>query len=476
MELRGYLQLLQKFWASILAATMLGIAAAAVYSLVVTPAYTASTSLFITVQNATTVGELASGSTYAERQVRSFAEVAEAPIVLQPVIDDLHLGTTPEMLAEKVSVSVPTNTSILDVNVVDADPQRAASITGAIADRLVEAVKEIAPTDAQGRASVEATVVTPATVPLTATNPRVPQNLLLGALLGLLVGVGQALIRRMLDTKVRNVEDIAALTEVPVVGTVAWDDRAGDHPLPVRTDPTSLRAEEYRRVRTNLQFLGVDDESRTIAFTSSVAGEGKTITIVNVALALADAGKRVLLIDADLRRPRVAERLNLEGSVGLTTILIGRASLGDVVQPVEGLDVLPAGQTPPNPSEMLGSEGMRALLERASRAYDYVLLDAAPLVPVADTAVLSTFLGGVVILVGSGQVESSELADAIEAITATDGHVLGLVLNKLRAQDAGHRRNQYYYREAYAALSEDAPSERPVRKRRFAVAAPARAK
>ena len=463
MQLNDYLRVLRKFWISVVAVTIAGLSLAAIYSLLVTPTYTANTSLFVTVQNASSASDLNNGSSYAERQVKSFAQVAETPLVLQPVIDKLGLGVTPEQLTKSITVSVPTNTSLLDVAVVDKDPNRAAAVAGGIADSLVKAVVTVAPKDQNGHAAVDVTIVTPAAVPTSWTSPKVAQNLLLGLLVGLLLGVGQALGRHALDTKVRNAEDVAAITDVPVIGTVAWDADAANNPLIALTDRNSLRAEEYRRLRTNLQFLRVDDKPRVIAFSSSVAAEGKTITVTNVALALAAAGKRVLLLDADLRRPRVAHRLGLEGAAGLTTVLVGGATLADVIQPMQGLDVLASGPVPPNPSELLGSDAMRSLLREVGSRYDYVLVDAAPLVAVADTAVLSSLISGVIVIVGSGQVDAAELEDALQAVGAAEGHVLGLVVNKLRVEDAGARRNHHYYREAYADSTPPKHTEDPAR-------------
>jgi len=469
VELGDYLRVLRKFWISITAVVLVGLMGAAVVSILATPTYTARASLFLTVQSGDNAGELAQGSSYTERQVKSFAEVAEAPIVLQPVIDQLGLDTTPALLAERITVSVPTNTSILEVAVVDTDPQLAAATAGGVAEQLVITVAEMAPKDAAGQANVRANVISPATVPTSWTTPKVAQNLLLGALLGAFLGLGQALLRHVLDTRVRTAEDVAEVTDVPVVGTVAYDAEASEHPLGVATDPNSLRSEDFRRLRTNLQFLALGPRGRSIAFSSSVAGEGKSTTAVNTALALGSAGKRVLLVDADLRRPRVAARLNLEDSVGLTTILIGRAELEDVVPPVSvgPMDVLPAGQIPPNPSELLGSEAMRSLLLKATAAYDYVLLDSAPLVPVADTAVLSSLVGGVLIVAESGAVHAAQLAEAVEAVRAAEGEVLGVVLNKLRVEDAGYRSSLYYRREGYT------DQEQPAKARRVQEPAPA---
>ncbi|MGA4669588.1 polysaccharide biosynthesis tyrosine autokinase [Propionibacteriaceae bacterium Y1923] len=453
MGMSDYLQILRKYWISITALTLLGLAGGALASLLATPTYTSTVSVYLTVQSGDSPSDLSSGATYTERQVKSFAEIIEAPVVLQPVVDTLSLPQTAGQLSDQVSVQVPTNTSILNISVTDTDPDQAAAIAKAVGEQLITAVAELSPKSSTGEANVVATLISPAAVPASWTTPKVAQNLALGLLLGLILGVGQAVLRTVLDTKIRNADDIAQLTEVPVVGTIVWEPSAKDHPLPVITDPQGLRSEEFRRLRTNLQFLGVGPRGNSLAFSSSVAGEGKTTTAVNTAVTLAQAGKRVLLIDADLRKPRVADRFKIEGAVGLSTILAGRAQLDDVVQPVHGIDVLAAGRVPPNPSELLGSETMDALVTTAIERYDWVILDTAPAGLVADTAVLSSVIGGVILVAASGGVDATQLEEALESVESAEGRVVGIVVNKLRPEDAGGRRNNYY-RETYG----DAPA------------------
>lgn len=448
MELADYLNIVRKYWISVAAVVFAGVALAALVSILATPTFTASTSIFLTVQSGSTAGELNQGSTYAENQVRSYAQVVTKPIVLQPVIDRLGLETTPELLAEQVTATVPTNTAIVEIAVVGRDPEVTAELTNEIGRQVVTIVDELSPSGAGGSKTVQARVVAPASVPTEWTSPRVMMNLALGTLVGLLLGVGQAIVGDRLDTRVVTEEDIAQLSDSSVIGTIGFDPDAQEHPLIFQADPHSLRAEAYRRLRTNLQFLALGNRSRSVVITSSIEGEGKSTTAINTASTLADAGQSVLLIDADLRRPKVADYLNLEGAVGLTTVIIGQAQLSDVVQPFGNgnLHVLPAGQIPPNPSELLGSEAMKSLLDEAADRYDMVVLDSPPLLPVTDSAILSAVTGGALVVVGSGSVRRPQLAGALDSLDAVGGNVLGLVLNKLRAEDAGHYRyHQYYY-------------------------------
>lgn len=248
-----------------------------------------------------------------------------------------------------------------------------------------------------------------------------------------------------------------------MIGLISFDEDAAQHPLISEVDPHSPRAEAYRRLRTNLQFLKMEGQANSIVITSSIEGEGKTTTAINIASTLADAGESVLLIDADLRRPKVAGYLSLENAAGLTTVLIGRAGLTDVVQPYGrgNFHVLTAGNTPPNPAELLGSTAMERLLAEAAARYDVVLIDAPPLLPVTDAAVLSRFVGGSLVVVGSREVRRPQLAAALATLKAVDARILGLVLNKIRRDDEDRYSYGYSYRQGYghgeSAQITDAP-------------------
>src|SRR5690606_36194033 len=200
-------------------------------------------------------------------------------------------------------------------------------------------------------------------------------------------------LRHVLDTRVRSERDVELITDTAVIGGIVFDPKAATRPLIVQDDPRSPRAESFRTLRTNLQFLEVGQEGRTFVVTSSVQGEGKSTTTANLAIALADSGARVLLVDTDLRRPKIASYMGLEGSVGLTDLIIGRATPADVIQPWGRgrLSVLPAGTIPPNPSELLGSAAMGRLIESLRKDFDVILFDAPPLLPVTDAAILSRF-------------------------------------------------------------------------------------
>ena len=430
MELRDYLHILRKNWLIILALTLVGIGSAAAYSLTRTPLYESQSSVFVSTQTGSgTVSELTQGSNFSLDRVPTYVLVATSPLVLDPVIDQLGLDTTATQLAKSISVSSPLNSAIINISVENADPQLAADIANATASQLSDAVEEIETTSGSATSPVKLTVIRagiPGTAPV---SPNVPLNLALGGLIGIALGVAVAILRTVLDTKIRSPRDITALTERPIIGVIPFDPKASERPLILDADPHGARAESFRALRTNLQFIEFDG-GQTFVVTSSIPSEGKSTTAVNLAIALADAGKRVALIDTDLRKPKVAEYLGIEGAVGLTDVLIGRVKVQDVMGPWgrRPLYVLPAGKVPPNPSELLGSSQMQALLTEFAKSFDVVLCDAPPLLPVTDGAVLSKLTAGAIVVAATGKTSTNQLDGALEALDTVGSKVAGIVM------------------------------------------------
>lgn len=455
MELRDYLEILRRRWLSACIVAALVLAGAAAVTFTMTPKYTATTRLFFAVQDTQSVTDLAQGSTFTQKQMTSYAQVATSPLVLDPVIKKLHLPTTAQDLAKSVSVVVPTDTVILEVSVTGTDPQQAAKIANAVGDKLTHITSDLSPQRANGDQAVKATVLAEALTPTSQSSPNVPRNLAVGLVLGLLLGVGVALLRNVLDTKIRGDHDIRALTDQPLLGTIAFDENLPQHPVVVADDPLSAPSEAIRRLRTNLQFVDVSGSAKTIVITSSISGEGKTTTSINLAVSLAAAGSTVLLIDADLRRPSVATCLGMEGRAGLTSVLIGRASVDDVTQQWRGtnLHVLPSGPVPPNPSELLGSTAMVNLLGDLGRYFDVILMDSPPLLPVTDATVLTKHSDGCLVVVGADRVHRGQLTESLRNLETAGATLFGVVLNKVARRDAP----AYVYESGYYGSAE--PSE-----------------
>jgi succinoglycan biosynthesis transport protein ExoP len=303
-------------------------------------------------------------------------------------------------------------------------------------------------TPAEGGAStVKVTTVQPAAVNSNAISPDGTRNVTLGAVLGLLIGFGLALLRGRLDNTVKTNEDVLQFAGVGVIGTVLEDPRLAEEHLVTDLEQQSVVAEAYRAIRTNLQFLNVDHPPRVIVISSAVPGEGKSTLAVNLATVLAQSGSRVMLIEADLRRPRVIRYMSLIGGAGLSDVLGGRARMQEVTQPWgDGrLDVLAAGAMPPNPSEMLGSEQMRGLLGHLREVYDFVLIDAPPLLPVTDAAVLTALADGCLLSTRFGKTRREELAEAAASLERIDAKLLGVVLNRVPLAAGAARGYGYGY-------------------------------
>lgn len=432
MELSDYLAIARKRWASILALSALGVVVAVTASLLATPVYTATTQLYVSVQGGSSTNDMLQGANFTRQQVSSYTKLVTSPLVLSPVVDDLALETRASELAENVSSDSPPNSSLVNINVSDSSPAIAAALADAIAVEFRDVVAELEkPTDGSP-SSVKLTVVRNAEVPVSPSSPNTKLNLILGLLAGLALGVGLAVLRETLDTRVRSEAAVGQVTELSVVGVIPHDDASESRPLIVQSDPHSPRAEAFRRLRTNVQFLNVGGRPDSIVITSSLPGEGKSTTTINLAIALAEAGTSVVLVDADLRRPSVAKYLGIEGGAGLTTVLIGRVAVADVIQTWGNgnLHVIPSGQVPPNPSELLGSQAMSELLAELTDQYDIVLIDTPPLLPVTDAAVLAKCAGGVLVVVGAGKVHRNQLSEALGALDTVDAHTLGVVVNR----------------------------------------------
>jgi len=311
-------------------------------------------------------------------------------------------------------------------------------------------VAEIESPQSGAPAPVKLTTTQPASVPTVPVAPRKSLNLALGLLVGLALGAGGALLREQLNTTVKTPDDIESLTGSVPLGLVPFDAAAKTTPL-VTAEANDSRAEAFRTLRTNLRFADVDHPPRSIVVTSPMPGEGKSTSACNIALTLALAGSRVVLVEADLRKPRVGEYLGLDSAVGLTNVLAGQHTLEDVLVPWrrQTLTVLPAGPVPPNPSELLGSQHMGNLLKVLGARYDYVIVDSPPLLPVTDGAVLATLTDGALLIARHGKSSRDDLEQAAHALEAVNAKLLGTVLNCIPVRARGYSYG-YGYGYGYA--------------------------
>lgn len=317
-------------------------------------------------------------------------------------------------------------------------------------------------------------VIDPALSPLDPIHPNKRLNAILGLVLGLGLGIGMAFLLEYLDTSLRSIEEVERKLDTSVLGAVPTfqeSDRSlgRRRSLVTALSPRSPVAESFRTVRTNLGFVAAGDAVGAFGVTSSGPKEGKSTTASNLAITMAEAGQRTLLVDADLRRPMLHEIFSLESANGLTDHLAGTLSLDEALREtdVENLSVIPSGTLPPNPSELLGSNAMKAFLEEARGRFDRIVFDTPPVMPVTDALVLSTLLDGVLMVVESGRTAES-VARRTRTLLGNGGvRFLGVVLNNVRA-GAGYGYGKYGY---YAYQGElDAPQSSKGRRVAAAIA------
>lgn len=411
-----------------------------------TPTYTAETQLFVAIQNSGTVQELQQGNTFSQARVQSYVKTVDSPAVLQPAIDVLGLDVSAEELGTQIKASTDANTVLINITASDSSPARAGAIAQAVADSLIKTVEGLESPRNGGPSPVSLSIIKPAIAPSAPSAPNTRLNLVVGTLIGLTLGLGLGLARTTLDSRIRGEADLRRVTDSPLLGGIAFDQDAVRRPLITQTAPQGPRAESYRRLRTNLQFANVATHAKTVLVTSSVPGEGKSTTATNLAISLAQTGQNVCLIDADLRRPMVGEYLGLERSAGLTTALVGQMDVNDLLQQWGdcSLYVLTSGSIPPNPSELLGSDTMKQLILRLENAFDTIVIDAPPLLPVTDAAVLSQHVGGVLVVVDSQSLRLQDLQKALSALTMVGSNVLGVVLNRLPGRGPDSYSYGYY--------------------------------
>ena len=386
---------------------------------------------------------------------------------MNQVIGDLDLQVTPNELADQIDAEVVQDTTLIDLTVHDDDPKQAQAIARVLSQRLTEYLSDLETPSDSGTSTIVAQVTDSATYNGSAVSPRTGLNFAVAGLIGLLLGIGAAIARHILDRTVSSQEHVQEVTDKPVLASIGYDGAIRRSPLLTDLGSFAPRTEAFRVLRTNLQFLDLDHQPRCLVISSALQGEGKTMTSTNLAIALAQTGRRTLIIDADLRRPRVAGLLGLDAAVGLTTVLVGNTDVQDAIQVHEasGLHFLASGAKPPNPTEILQSRVTHDLIRELCDSYDMVIIDGPPLLPVADASVLSKIADGVILVVQHGKTTRDAVSDAIKRLEQVGGRLFGIVVNMIPKRATG---GYYYYyyeetsRPARRAKSSLRPSPKPT--------------
>jgi capsular exopolysaccharide synthesis family protein len=412
-----------------------------------------------------------------ERAIQTEIQVIEGQAVRERVQQDLGLTKRPP----PADANAVGQTDVISITIRDANAANAATYANAYADAYIDvrreqAVSELLTASAEVQTAIDglqaeldsladddprrgglvaqlanfnttleqlrvdaalrtggAAVIKSANIPKSPVEPTPTRTAVLAAVVGLLIGLGAAFLLDYLDDKVRSEDDLEAAAGEPVLAVVPVDPPPNNLPVAI-SRPSDEAVEAYRGLRTNVQFLRLDRPINVIQLTSSVAGEGKTTTSANLAVVLAQAGHRVALVDADLRRPRVHEVFGIPQSPGFTDLLLGTEAKHTVshidVDGTNRLSVYPSGAVPSNPSELLSGRRTAKLLAEMGAYYDVVIVDSAPVLPVSDSVALAGSVDGVIVVAQAGRVTGDNVTDTLDRLSRVSAPVLGLVLNQ----------------------------------------------
>jgi len=506
-DLRQYISLLWHWsWLILLAAILAG-TAAYFTSLLMAPIYEASSTLIVNEAPATQASDAYTAVLTSQRLTQTYAEMIIKKPVLNEVIDRMDLPMELEELREMISVTPIRDTQLIEIKVEDTDPGRASEIANEIGiifaeqnlamqearyastkehlqARLDEIHKDIEEAEAEiaelrenpevetrldrlettltqyrqsyfntlqsydqvRLAEVEtiSTVIQAETAasPVEPIRPRVLLNTALASVVGGMLAVGSVFLIEALDDTLRDPDEIYRILDLPVLGMIRKMEN-GDAPITI-AQPRAPASEDFRSLRTNIQFASVDYPITTILITSPTPGDGKTTVAVNLSIILAQGGRKVSLIDADLRRPRIHHHIRISNRWGLTSLFMNDDFILDNVlrkNKSTGLSVVTSGILPPNPAELLGSDKMMQTISKIKGQSDVIVFDSPPLTAVTDAAVLSKYVDGVIVVISAGKTRVDAARHAVKQLRQVGAHILGVVLN-----DVDVRKSSYHYK------------------------------
>lgn len=450
MTVLDFLRLTGRNWRSLAIGVFLGLLGAFGYTQIQPHVFEASSSGFVVAGSSVDAGFPLQGSEASIAKANSYLPLINSGPVRDKIAANPELGLAEgETLQGRLTATVAPNSELIQVTASAPTPDEAVALANGALQAMADVITDFETQIGGGVSNVKVIPLEDAVPPSSPLTPNLRNNLLIGAGIGIVLAYVFVFLRKALDVKVRTSKDLAAATRAGALGRIPKSPQLMGKNRGTN-DADAIAAESFRRLRTNLRFASVDEEIRSMVITSSNAGEGKSTIATSLAQVLAQSNTPTILIDADLRRPTVATVLGIDGKVGLSEVLSGQVSLEDalVASKIPGLYVLPSGRIPPNPSEMLGSEAMKSIISLLSTDY-IVVIDAPPLLPVTDAAVLSTRVDGVVLVATAGRTRREDVSAARDMIDQVNGRLLGTVLNMVPPRDTAdgyeYRRNRSYY-------------------------------
>lgn len=453
LTVQDFSRILRTRWLVIVVTTAIAVLAALAYSLLATPKFEAATRLFVSTTSDGTNTQTNDGGLFAQRRVLSYTQLLTGEILAQRTVDKLGLDMTAAELQKEVTATAPTDTVLIDFAVQDPSPQRARDIANAMSDEFVIMAAGLETPDLGARPNARVIVQQRANVPDTPVVSKNLQTVAIAGVMGALLGLLIATIRYRLDDRIKTSEDLEKATGVGELATIPMDSSSHQQPLMAFDGDRATIADAFRELRVNLQSLEVADGPRVLLVASAMPTEGRTTTAINLAIALAEADHTVVVVEGDLRHPRFASCLDVDGQLGVSTVLTGNARVDEAVQATRHprLSAMTSGAAPSNPTELLGTQAAKELLRDLAGRFDYVVVDSPSLLA-KDAAILAGNVSGVLVVARSGKTRLKQLAPAVNTLRRAGAPLLGAVLTM--TPTGKRRKTASYYADAPPAPSD----------------------
>ncbi len=468
LDIRAYLHILRRWWWIL----VLGLTSTALVAFFVsnsmTPIYDAA--VRILVRGGQTPGAPSLTEIQASQQLaRSYGDLIKTRPILEKVIEQLSLPYGPGRLLGKIDISSPR--SLIEIKASDPDPRLAAQIANTTAQVFIDdffvrqfahiaqfqsslsqygITQEPAIIAAQASTLTTLIIVEEALPPASPSRPQTPLNVIIGSMLGLFVAGFVVFLLEQMDNRIKSLEELNALTGMPNLGSVQYQSpKEGAGPIIAAEEHRqSALTESFKFLRTNLEFAALDTGGvKTLLVTSSTPGEGKTTTAANLATSLAKEGESVVLVDADLRRPNLHRVLGISRDKGLTNLLLGNASVEEVLvqTQVASLGFIPSGPLPPDAPQVLRSGRMKEVLEELKESSQIVIFDSSPLLSVTDPMLLAALVDATILVLDAHRTGRETVKRGAEVLRQANPALVGTVQNKLSAKHRSYYNDYYYY-------------------------------